>query len=133
VLAAGARGGVYTGRGWSRSSCTCDSACEILTAGAADFHSRPSRAGGRASPGRAYARPDDHLIRRRHMAQGTVKWFTPDKGYVFIPPAEGTADVFVHHSAIQADGYRSLQENQRVEYTAGRGPKGPQAEQVQPL
>ena len=46
---------------------------------------------------------------------------------------DGTADVFVHHSAIQADGFRSLQENQRVVYTAGRGPKGPQAEQVQPL
>src|SRR5215469_4753551 len=68
-----------------------------------------------------------------HMAQGTVKWFNADKGYGFIAPDDGTADVFVHHSAIQADGYRSLQENQRVEYTAGRGPKGPQAEQVQPL
>jgi cold shock protein len=68
-----------------------------------------------------------------HMAQGTVKWFNADKGYGFIAPDDGTDDVFVHHSVIQADGYRSLQENQRVEYTAGRGPKGPQAEQVQPL
>ena len=67
------------------------------------------------------------------MAQGTVKWFNADKGYGFIAPDDGTDDVFVHHSAIQADGYRSLQENQRVEYTAGRGHKGPQAEQVQPL
>ncbi len=67
------------------------------------------------------------------MAQGTVKWFNADKGYGFIAPDDGTDDVFVHHSAIQADGYRSLQENQRVEYTAGRGPKGPQAEQVQPF
>jgi cold shock protein len=67
------------------------------------------------------------------MAQGTVKWFNADKGYGFIAPDDGTDDVFVHHSAIQADGYRSLQENQRVEYTAGRGPTGPQAEQVQPL
>ena len=55
------------------------------------------------------------------MAQGTVKWFNADKGYGFIAPDDGTDDVFVHHSAIQADGYRSLQENQRVEYTAGRG------------
>ncbi len=67
------------------------------------------------------------------MAQGTVKWFNAEKGYGFIAPDDGTADVFVHYSAIQSGGYRSLQENQRVEYTAGQGPKGLQAEQVQPL
>ena len=61
------------------------------------------------------------------MAQGTVKWFNADKGYGFIAPNDGANDVFVHHSAIQTDGYRSLQENQRVEYTTVRGPKGPQA------
>lgn len=67
------------------------------------------------------------------MAQGTVKWFNPDKGFGFIAPDDGSADVFVHYSAIQAGGYRSLEENQRVEFTVTRGPKGPQAEQVQPL
>jgi cold shock protein len=67
------------------------------------------------------------------MAQGTVKWFNADKGFGFIAPDDGSADVFVHHSAIQTDGYRSLQENQRVEYTAVRNPKGMQADQVQPL
>jgi CspA family cold shock protein len=67
------------------------------------------------------------------MAQGIVKWFNADKGYGFIAPDDGTDDVFVHHSVIQTDGYRSLQENQRVEYTTRQGPKGPQAEQVQPL
>jgi CspA family cold shock protein len=67
------------------------------------------------------------------MAQGTVKWFSADKGYGFIAPDDGTDDVFVHQSAIQAEGYRSLQENQRVEYSARQGPKGLQAEQVQPL
>ena len=67
------------------------------------------------------------------MAQGTVKWFNADKGYGFIAPDDGTADVFVHHSAIEAEGYRSLQDNQRVEYTVTQGAKGPQAEQVHPI
>lgn len=64
------------------------------------------------------------------MAQGTVKWFNPDKGFGFIAPDDGTADVFVHHSAIESSGFRSLNENQRVEYTVSQGPKGPQATQV---
>ena len=67
------------------------------------------------------------------MAQGTVKRFMEDKGYGFIAPDDGTPDVFVHHSAIETDGYRSLQENQRVEYTVTQGPKGPRAEQVRPI
>jgi len=60
------------------------------------------------------------------VAQGTVKWFNADKGYGFIAPDDATPDVFVHHSAIETDGYRSLQDNQRVEYEAVRGAKGPQ-------
>jgi cold shock protein len=67
------------------------------------------------------------------MAQGTVKWFNADKGFGFIAPDDGTPDVFVHHSAIKVDGYRSLQDNQRVEYVASRGPKGPQADEVRPI
>ena len=67
------------------------------------------------------------------MAEGTVKWFNADKGYGFIAPDDGSADVFVHFSAIQADGYRSLQENQRVEFSVGQGTRGPQAEQVRPV
>jgi CspA family cold shock protein len=67
------------------------------------------------------------------MAQGTVKWFNADKGYGFIAPDDGTADVFVHHSAIKADGYRSLLDNQRIEFTAIQGAKGPQAEDVRPI
>jgi CspA family cold shock protein len=67
------------------------------------------------------------------MAEGTVKWFNADKGYGFIAPDDGGADVFVHFSAIQSDGYRSLQENQRVEFSIGQGQRGPQAEQVVPL
>jgi CspA family cold shock protein len=62
-----------------------------------------------------------------------VKWFNAGRGYGFTSPGGGTADVFVHHSAIKADGYRSLQDNQRAEFTAGRGAKGPQAEDVRPI
>jgi CspA family cold shock protein len=67
------------------------------------------------------------------MSTGTVKWFNAEKGFGFITPDDGTADIFVHHSAIEMDGYRSLAENQKVEYTASRGPKGPQADQVRAL
>ncbi|MGP3970405.1 cold-shock protein [Streptomyces sp. 6N223] len=67
------------------------------------------------------------------MAQGTVKWFNAEKGFGFIAPDDGSADIFVHHSAIESNGYRSLEENQRVEFTASRGPKGMQADQVRAL
>jgi CspA family cold shock protein len=71
------------------------------------------------------------------MAQGTVKWFNSEKGFGFIAPdsADGTSlpDVFVHYSAIATDGYRSLDENQRVEFDTTQGQKGPQAENVRPL
>jgi cold shock protein len=63
------------------------------------------------------------------VAQGTVKWFNSEKGYGFIA-VDGGEDVFVHYSAITADGYRSLDENQRVEFEVVQGPKGPQAEKV---
>lgn len=69
----------------------------------------------------------------RHMATGTVKWFNADKGFGFIAPDDGTADVFVHFSAIAATGYRSLNENQKVQFDTTRGQKGPQAENVRPL
>lgn len=64
------------------------------------------------------------------MALGTVKWFNSEKGYGFISQDGGGADVFVHFSAIQADGYRSLDENQRVEFEITQGQKGPQAANV---
>lgn len=64
------------------------------------------------------------------MATGTVKWFNAEKGYGFIAPDDNTADVFVHYSAISTSGYRSLEENQKVEFDLAQGPKGPQAENV---
>jgi cold shock protein len=67
------------------------------------------------------------------MANGTVKWFNADKGYGFIAQEDGGDDVFVHYSAIQSSGYRSLDENQKVEFEITQGPKGPQAENVRPL
>jgi len=63
------------------------------------------------------------------MAQGTVKWFNAEKGFGFIA-IDGGADVFVHYSEIQADGYRSLEENQRVEFDIVQGAKGPQAANI---
>ncbi len=67
------------------------------------------------------------------MATGTVKWFNSEKGYGFITQDGGGPDVFAHFSAIQATGYRSLEENQRVEFEITQGPKGPQADQIQVL
>ena len=64
------------------------------------------------------------------MAQGTVKWFNAEKGFGFIAQEDGGDDVFVHYSAIQSQGYKSLDENQKVEFDVTQGPKGPQAENV---
>jgi cold shock protein len=61
------------------------------------------------------------------MAQGTVKWFNGEKGFGFITPDGGAKDVFVHFSEIRGTGFRTLEENQRVEFEVEQGPKGPQA------
>ena len=64
------------------------------------------------------------------MASGTVKWFNAEKGYGFITPDGGGSDVFAHYSAIDATGFRTLEENQRVEFDIAQGPKGPQAADI---
>jgi CspA family cold shock protein len=66
------------------------------------------------------------------MSKGTVKWFNDSKGYGFITPDDGSKDVFVHHSAIQASGFKSLTEGQKVTYELEQGPKGPSATNVVP-
>lgn len=64
------------------------------------------------------------------MATGTVKWFNSEKGYGFIQPDDGSADLFAHFSAINSNGFRSLEEGDKVEFEAEQGPKGPQAANI---
>jgi CspA family cold shock protein len=77
------------------------------------------------------SRPDEGET--SSMAQGIVKWFNAEKGFGFIAQEGGGDDVFVHYSAIQSQGYKSLDQDQRVEFEVTQGPKGPQAENVRPI
>jgi cold shock protein len=67
------------------------------------------------------------------MSTGTVKWFNDAKGYGFISPDEGSKDLFVHHSSISGDGFKSLAEGSKVEYESREGAKGPEATNVSPI
>ena len=67
------------------------------------------------------------------MPEGTVKWFNADKGFGFIAPNDGGDDLFVHFSAIQSEGYKTLDDGQAVSFNVGQGQKGPQATDVRPL
>jgi CspA family cold shock protein len=67
------------------------------------------------------------------MVKGRVKWFSDQKGYGFITPDDGSKDVFVHHTTIQGDGFKTLREDEQVEFNVEKGPKGPQATDVKKL
>ena len=91
---------------------------------------RPLRIRRRGTPGRSGG-PNNR--RKDTMATGTVKWFNTEKGYGFIAPDDGSADLFAHYSAITGNGFKELREAQKVEFDAERGPKGMQAANIRPL
>ncbi len=111
------------------SSCRDVPAARPAPGTTARTHHRPRSPRGSRSRtcGCAYRMKEDT------MTTGTVKWFNAEKGYGFIAPSDGSADVFAHYSAIASSGYRSLEENQQVEFDVTAGPKGPQAENIRPL
>jgi CspA family cold shock protein len=80
--------------------------------------------------GQAVKNSPGKKVRNAIMATGTVKWFNNEKGFGFIAPDDGSADVFAHFSAIGGNGYKSLEENQKVEFEITEGRKGPQAENI---
>jgi len=75
-------------------------------------------------------REQSQLGKGHIMATGIVKWFNAEKGYGFIVPDDGSKDLFAHYSEIRSEGYKSLQENQRVSFEVGQGPKGPSAKNI---
>jgi len=93
-------------------------------------HLRPLRTRRSGTPGRTRG-PQNK--RKDTMATGTVKWFNSEKGYGFIAPDDGSADLFAHFSAIAGNGFKELREDQKVEFDAEQGPKGMQAANIRPL
>jgi cold shock protein len=102
-----------SGRQWEPAKSSAGSQVEALEASSAQQHA--------------------HTVEDSHMATGTVKWFSDEKGFGFITPDEGDKDLFVHHTGINGEGYRSLQEGSKVSYDAEQGDKGPKAVNVQTI
>jgi cold shock protein len=84
---------------------------------------------GRTVQGRPGIQPEHNESQGevKNMASGTVKWFSDDKGYGFVTPDDGGADLFIHHSNINMGGFKTLKEGQKVQYEAAQGKKGPEA------
>src|SRR4051794_2899334 len=106
--------------------------CPVSYRGARKFVLRCKGCHGSATPPTRIQRVTI-TTRNWDMAVGTVKWFNAEKGFGFITPDDGGADVFAHFSAIATSGYRTLDENQRVEFEIAQGQKGPQAENIRPV
>lgn len=89
--------------------------------------------GPAATPARPPNASSERQVEEKSVSRGTVKWFNDEKGFGFITPEGGGDDLFVHHSNIEADGFRTLQDGAAVEYEEGQGRKGPEATKVRPV
>jgi len=133
VTAHGPRGedlGSHASSTLARSAVDALHARALHAPSAAEHLARPHRTRRRGTTGRIRG-PKSR--RKDTMATGTVKWFNSEKGYGFIAPDDGSADLFAHYSAITGNGFKELREEQKVEYDAERGPKGMQAANIRPL
>jgi cold shock CspA family protein len=122
--------GEHLGMHATRAAAVAAVEASLFPAASARRTRRPLRIRRRGIPGRSGG-PNNR--RKDTMATGTVKWFNSEKGYGFIAPDDGSADLFAHYSAITGNGFKELREAQKVEFDAEQGPKGMQAANIRPL